>query len=101
MTSFKFTANTVTNRIGKGVSLPLGQNASGPSPLGNFSPTALHDNSFTQYAFPTGWVGRICVIPSSILKAARSRTVIRVSLTSMSAMWTALQFLQPVLLRIQ
>ena len=43
-------ANAVTNQIGKGLSLPLGQNASGPSPVGNFSPTALDDNGFTQYA---------------------------------------------------
>ena len=54
----------VTNRLGKDVSLSFGSNAGGPTPVGNPSPTALLDNGFTQYAFPTGWAGRICVGPN-------------------------------------
>lgn len=51
----------VTNQLGNDVSLSFGSNAGGPSPVGNPSPTALLDNGFTQYAFPTGWGGPICV----------------------------------------
>lgn len=32
--------------------------------VGNPSFTSLQDNGFTQYAFPTGWAGRICVGPN-------------------------------------
>ena len=44
-------------------SCQLYDNRGGPSSVGNPSPTALHDNGFTQYAFPTGWAGQICVGP--------------------------------------
>ena len=54
----------VTNLVGNDVSLFFGSNADGPSPVGNPLPTILYDNSFTQYAFPTGWAGRIYIGPN-------------------------------------
>jgi len=51
----------ITNTYGKCLSLSFASNAGGPSPVGNPSATTLPDNAFTQYAFPTGWAGRIYV----------------------------------------
>ena len=64
ITSVNYMTIAVTNLVGNDVSLSFGSNAGGPSPVGNPSPTALNDNGFTQYAFPTGWAGRICVGPN-------------------------------------
>ena len=63
ITSVNLTTIAVTNLLGKDVSLPFGSDAGGPFPVGNPSSTSLHDNGFIQYAFPTGWAGRICVDP--------------------------------------
>ena len=53
ITNVNYMTIAVTNLVGNDVSLSFGSNAGGPSPVGNPSPTALHDNGFTQYAFPT------------------------------------------------
>ena len=53
----------VTNQYGRQMSLSLASNANGPSPIGNPSPNILPDASLTQFTFPTGWAGRICVGP--------------------------------------
>ena len=50
----------MTNVYGKQLSLSFASNAG----VGNPSATTLLDNAFTQYAFPTGWAGRICVGPN-------------------------------------
>ena len=52
---------SITNVYGSQLSLSFLSNAGGPAPVGNPSPTVLPDNSPTQYAFPTGWAGRIYV----------------------------------------
>ena len=54
ITDVNYMTIAVTNLVGNDVSLSFGSNAGGPSPVGNPLPTALHDNGFTQYAFPTG-----------------------------------------------
>ena len=54
----------VTNVYGNHLSLSFGSDVGGPTPVGNPSPTKLADNAFTQYAFPTGWAGRIYVGPN-------------------------------------
>jgi len=54
----------MTNVYGKQLSLSFASNAGGPSPVGNPSATTLPNNAFTQYAFPTGWAGRIYVGPN-------------------------------------
>ena len=54
----------ITNAYGKSLSLSFASNAGSPSPVGNPSTTTLPDNAFTQYAFPTGWAGRIYVGPN-------------------------------------
>ena len=54
----------VTNVYGNHLSLSFGLDAGGLSPVGNPLPTKLADNAFTQYAFPTGWAGRIYVGPN-------------------------------------
>lgn len=54
----------MTNVYGKQLSLSFASNAGGPSPVDNPSATTLPDNAFTQYAFPTGWAGRIYVGPN-------------------------------------
>ncbi|MCJ1455410.1 hypothetical protein MMC28_005765 [Mycoblastus sanguinarius] len=51
----------MTNIYGNQLSLSFGSNAGYPSPVGNPSATTLPNNTFTQYAFPTGWAGRIYV----------------------------------------
>ena len=52
------------NAHGNQLSLSFGSNAGGPSPVGNPSATILPNNAFTQYAFPTGWAGRVYVGPN-------------------------------------
>ncbi|KAL8832505.1 MAG: hypothetical protein Q9191_000232 [Dirinaria sp. TL-2023a] len=52
---------SITNVYGSQLSLSFLSNAGGPAPVGNPSATVLPDNSPTQYAFPTGWAGRIYV----------------------------------------
>ena len=54
----------ITNTYGNPLSLSFASNAGGPSPVGNPSATTLPDNTFTEYAFPTGWAGRIYVGPN-------------------------------------
>ena len=54
----------ITNAYGNSLSLSFASNAGSPSPVGNPSATTLPDNAFTQYAFPTGWAGRIYVGPN-------------------------------------
>ena len=54
----------VTNIYGNHLSLFFSSNAGGPTPVGNPSPTTLSDNAFTQFAFPTGWAGRVYVGPN-------------------------------------
>ncbi len=55
---------SVTNIHGTPLSISFGSNACGPSPIGNPSATTLAHGSPTQYAFPTGWAGRIYVGPN-------------------------------------
>ncbi len=55
---------SMTNMYGNQLSLSFGSNAGGPSPVGNPSATILPDNASTQYAFPTGWAGRVYVGPN-------------------------------------
>lgn len=55
---------SVTNTHGTPLSISFGSNAGGPSPIGNPSATTLAHGSPTQYAFPTGWAGRIYVGPN-------------------------------------
>ena len=52
---------SITNVYGSQLSLSFLSNAGAPAPVGNQSATVLPDNSPTQYAFPTGWAGRIYV----------------------------------------
>jgi len=52
---------SITNVYGSQLSLSFLSNAGGPAPVGNPSATVLPDNLPTQYAFPTGWAGRIYV----------------------------------------
>ena len=54
----------ITNAFGKQLSLSFASNAGGPSPVGNPSATTLSCNALTQYAFPTGWAGRVYVGPN-------------------------------------
>lgn len=54
----------ITNTYGTLLSLSFASNAGGPSPVGNPSATILPNSAFTQYAFPTGWAGRIYVGPN-------------------------------------
>lgn len=54
----------LTNMYGRELSLSLGSNANGPSPVGDPSPTTLPNSSPIEYTFPTGWAGRICVGPN-------------------------------------
>ena len=56
---------SITNVYGTQLSLSFGSNADGPSPIGNPLATILPDTSPTQYAFPTGWAGRIYVGPNT------------------------------------
>ena len=54
----------ISNAYGKALSLSFASNAGGPSPISNPSATKILDNAFTQYAFPTGWAGRVYVGPN-------------------------------------
>jgi len=54
----------MTNVHGTPLSISFGSNAGGPSPVGDPSATTLAHGSPTQYAFPTGWAGRIYVGPN-------------------------------------
>ena len=56
---------SITNVYGTQLSLSFASNAGGPTPVGNPSATVLPDTSPTQYAFPTGWAGRIYVGPNT------------------------------------
>ena len=56
---------SITNVYGTQLSLSFASNAGGPAPVGNPSATVLPDTSPTQYAFPTGWAGRIYVGPNT------------------------------------
>ena len=62
--SNKYMTIAVTNIYGNHLSLSFGSNAGGPTPVGNPSPTTLSDNAFTQFAFPTGWAGRVYMGPN-------------------------------------
>ena len=61
----------VTNLLGNDISLSFGSDAGGPSPVGSPLPTTLDDNGSTQYTFPTGWAGRICVGPNLNLNGSK------------------------------
>ena len=52
---------SITNVYGSQLSLSFLSNAGAPTPVGNPSATVLPNKSRTQYAFPTGWAGRIYV----------------------------------------
>ena len=52
---------SITNVYGSQLSLSFLSNAGAPAPVGNPSATVLPDKLPTQYAFPTGWAGRIYV----------------------------------------
>ena len=54
----------MTNVHGISHSISFGSNAGGPSPIQDPSATTLAHGSPTQYAFPTGWAGRIYVGPN-------------------------------------
>ncbi len=54
----------MTNVHGTPLSISFGSNAGGPSSIGDPSATTLAHGSPTQYAFPTGWAGRIYVGPN-------------------------------------
>lgn len=54
----------LTNMYGRDLSISLESNAGGPSPIGNPRPSVLPNASPTEYTFPTGWGGRICVGPN-------------------------------------
>ena len=54
----------ITNVFSKPLSLSFASNAGGPSPVGNPTATTLSHDALTQYAFPTGWAGRIYVGPN-------------------------------------
>ena len=47
----------VTNKLGNDVSFSFGSNVDGLSSVSNPSFTALLDNGFTHYIFPTDWAG--------------------------------------------
>ena len=52
---------SITNVYGSQLSLSFLSNAGAPASVGNPSATVLPDKLLTQYAFPTGWAGRIYV----------------------------------------
>ena len=54
----------ITNQYGSHLSLSLASNADGPSPMGSPTPAILPNASPTQYIFPTGWAGRVCIGPN-------------------------------------
>jgi hypothetical protein len=54
----------ITNSYETPLYLSFGSNAGAPSPVGNPQATVLPEASTTQYAFPTGWAGRIYVGPN-------------------------------------
>lgn len=54
----------ITNPYRTQLSLSFGSNAGAPTPVGNPVATMLLKGSLTQYAFPTGWAGRIHVGPN-------------------------------------
>ena len=71
ITSLDYMTIAVTNLLDNDISLSFGSAAGGPSPVGNPLPTTLNDNGFTQYTFPTGWAGRICVGPNLNLNGSK------------------------------
>ena len=54
----------ITNTHGKPLYLSFASKFDGPSPVGDPAATTLPHDAFTQYLFPTGWAGRICVGPN-------------------------------------
>ncbi len=56
-----FMTIAVTNSYESGLSLSLASNVDSPTPIGNPFPAALPKSSSTEYTFPTGWAGRLCV----------------------------------------
>jgi len=62
---------SITNVYGSQLSLSFLSNAGGPAPVGNPSATVLPDNSPIQYAFPTGWAGRIYVGPNTDYRSSK------------------------------
>lgn len=68
ITSASYMTVAVTNQLGNN---SFGSNAGGLSPVDNPSPTALHYNGITCYAFSTGWAGRICVGPNFNLNGSK------------------------------
>jgi len=62
---------SITNVYGSQLSLSFLSNTGCPAPVGNPSATILPDNSPTQYAFLTGWVGRIYVRPNTDYRSSK------------------------------
>lgn len=54
----------ISNVYGTQLSLLFRSNMGVPSPVGNPQAILLADTSTTQYTFPTGWAGNICVGPN-------------------------------------
>ena len=55
---------SVSNGYGNQLSISLGSNAGGPSPINDPPASLLSHASTTQYLFPTGWAGRINIGPN-------------------------------------
>ena len=55
---------SITNQYRSHVSVSLASDAGGPSPIGSPTPAILPNASPTQYIFPTGWAGRVCIGPN-------------------------------------
>ncbi len=62
---------SITNVYGSQLSLSFLSNAGDPAPVGNSATTVLPNNSPTQYAFPTGWAGRIYVGPNTNYRSSK------------------------------
>ena len=56
---------SITNVYGNQMSLSFASNAGSPAPVGNPSAITLPNESPTEYAFPTGWAGKIYVGPNT------------------------------------
>ena len=62
---------SITNSYGTPLALSFASNAGAPAPVGNPSATVLPNISPTQYAFPTGWAGRIYVGPNTDFRGSK------------------------------
>ena len=62
---------SIINLHGTQLTLSFGSNEGAPFPVGNPSITNILGSSQTQFAFPTGWAGRIGVGPNSNVNASK------------------------------